>query len=455
MPYQSSHTPTTECISPVLLGFHREKPVVVTFDAPQLSSDAGVILLRQMDDKLGLSQSIAPLLTDDRNPIFVVHTRLEQLQQRVYQIALGYEDCNDATRLRHDPLLKLACDSSPNAEGGLSSQPTLTRFENAMDASSINKLSAAFEDQYVAALAANTTEVILDIDTTDDPTHGQQQLTFFHGFYDQHMYHPLMVFDARDGHLITVLLRPGNSHASRSAMLVLRRVIRKIKSRFPSAQVLVRGDAGFCVPRILLGMEALNDELGEVDYLFGMAQNSRLLSAGSSFIKEAKNRFECGQTHVRMFGEFAYAAESWPRTRRIVMKAEHSEKGSNPRFVVTSLQGFRAGEIYDGYCDRGQCENYIKDFKNALAADRLSCTNFVANAFRLWLHALAYRLMHALRQECCTQFATVCFQMDTLRLRLLKVAALVVESVRRVSVRLPSAFPFARLFADLSARLQP
>ena len=454
MPNQSPPTPTTECIPRVTLKSDGKKPLLVSFDAPNISSDAGLLLLRQMDDRLRLIKSMAAVLADQRDPVFVRHRREEQLRQRVFQIAMGYPDCNDADRLRHDPLLKTVCDASPAQPFGLSSQPTLSRFENAMDAASLQKIAALFEQQYVQSLPEDTTHVILDIDTTDDPTHGQQQLTFYHGFYEQHMYHPLMVFDASTGELITVLLRPGNAHSSRSAMLILRRVIRLIKARFPAAHVLVRGDGGFCVPRILLGLEELNTQLQNVDYLFGIAQNSRLLTLGGAWIQLAAGQHAATEEHVRLFGVFRYAAASWPRERRIIIKAEHAEKGSNPRFIVTSSEESQARDWYEAYCARGQCENWIKDFKNAVFADRLSCSSFVANAFRLWLHAMAYRLMHALRTECCSGLQMACMQLDTLRLRLIKVAAIVTESARRILVRLPKAFPWAQQWAQLSERLQ-
>lgn len=443
----------TDCIAQLSLGFHPERPVEVAFDAPETSSDGGALLLRAMDDRLGLSARLAASLADDRAPARVRHGRLEQVRQRLYQIALGYEDCNDADALRRDPLLKTACDRLPDEEEGLSSQPTLSRFENAADGPALRRLLARLEEDYVAGLPEDAETVVLDIDSTDDPTHGAQQMTFFHGFYDQYMYHPLLVFDGERGDLIAAILRPGNAHAARGALGVLRRLIRGIKRRLPNCSVLVRGDSGFCVPRVLRGLERLDAEFGGVDYLFGIAKNPVLLRLAAPGMERAAALRREGREHVREFAALAYAAESWERGRRVILKAEHGERGPNPRFVVTTLEGFAPGLVYDAYCERGRCENRIKDFKRALASDRLSCPRLAANFFRLLLHAAAYRLMHALRTlagEVSAELARL--QFDTLRLKLLKVAATVSQSVRRILVRLPRAFPLAAPFREVLRR---
>jgi len=446
----------TECISQTYLPFHPHLPVVVEFDAPEISSDGGALLLRQMEERLGLTAGFAACLSDQRDPQRIQHARQEQVRQRVFQIALGYEDCNDADRLRLDPILKVTCDREPADTRGLSSQPTLSRFENAVDGKGLKRLMRFFEDSYVESLSPETSVVILDIDATDDETHGDQQLSFFHGYYDHHMYHPLLVFDGDSGQLITVLLRPGNTHASRGALGVLRRLIRKIKHRLPQAQILVRGDSGFCVPRLVEELERLNAELGDVEYLLGLAKNPVLQRLAEPTLNRAAELFALRGQRVQCFTHFFYAAASWSRPRFVVAKAEHSARGPNPRFVLTSLEGFPADLLYGAYCERGQCENLIKDFKNALQADRLSCCRFAANFFRLLLHTAAYRLLHALRQEVAEESAELGrAQFDTLRLRLLKVAAWVTQSVRRILVRLPQAFPQAELFRRLATRLLP
>lgn len=444
----------TECIAQTTLPFHPQLPVVVEFNAPEISSDGGVLLLRELDDALGLTEELARSLPDLRNAERVRHSRHEQLRQRVFQIALGYEDCNDADTLRHDPLLKTACDRFPKDEEGLSSQPTLSRFENAMDGRAVGGLLRRLERQYVASLPPTREVVILDIDSTDDETHGQQQLSFFHGFYDQHMYHPLLVFDGESGELITAVLRPGNTHASRGARGVLQRLIRKIRKRCPQAAIVVRGDSGFCVPRILKMLERLDRKLGDVDYLLGIAKNPVLLRLIEPTMAQARER-QVGRQKAVLFTSFAYAAKTWERPRRIIGKAERNVIGPNPRFVITSLEDFPPAMLYRAYCERGRCEQWIKDFKNALIGDRLSCSSFRANFFRLLLHATAYRLMHALRRLVAPLSEKLGrAQFDTLRLRLLKVAAQVTQSMRRIRVRLPKAFPQAVVFRQLAVHLK-
>ena len=296
--------------------------------------------------------------------------------------------------------------------------------------------------------------IVLAMDSTDDPTHGQPQLSFFHGYYDQHRYPPLVIFDGERGQLVSVGLRPGNAPAARGAMGVVRRVIQRLKPRVPQTQIVVRGDSAFAVPRLLRMLEARNQELGGIAYVVGLAQKAVLLRSGAAAVSEARRRFLATKQTVQHFDAFSYAAESWPQTRHVVMTAEVSEHGATPRFVVTSLSEFAPALLYHAYCERGQGENCMKDCKNALQADRLSCATFAANFFRLREHAAAYGLFHALRTQvapCAPQLGRA--QFDTLRLQLVKVAALVSQSTRRLLVRLPAAFPLALLFRQLAAPL--
>ena len=285
-----------ECISQLSLEFHPTLPITVAFDAPQISSDGGVVLLRQMDEHLGVSERLAGLLPDKRAASKVRHDRQEQVRPRLYQIALGYADCNAAHRLRHDPLLQSVCDRTPQA-GGLSSQPTLSRLENAVDGRALRAVLHEIEEQYVRSFQQAPAVVVLDIDSTDDPPHGQQQLTFFHGYYDQHMDHPLLIFAGEGGQLVSAVLRPGNAHAARGAMGVLRRIIGRLKQRFPQVQIVVRGASAFAAPRLLRMLEELDRELGGIAYVFGLAQNAVLLRHGAGALTEARARFRTrGQT---------------------------------------------------------------------------------------------------------------------------------------------------------------
>lgn len=442
----------TECVAQIALSFYAPQRVDLRFDGPATSSDGGALLLRQVDDQSGMTAAMAAHLRDEREARKTVHDRHEQVRQRVYQIALGYEDCNDADTLRHDPLLKTVCDRGPQDPRGLSSQPTLSRFENAVDMASIKRLLVAFEQRWVDALPADTEVIVLDIDPTDDPTHGAQQLSFFQGYYDQHMYFPLLIFDG-EGELVSAILRPGHTHAARGAGAVLERLIGRIKRRFPAAQIVVRGDAGFGIPRLLDQLERLDARWGGIAYLFGVGKNAVLERLAAPALAEAAAHYARTHLPARVLTSVSYAAGSWSRARRVIVKAEHGAQGANPRFVVTTIEEIEPRLLYAAYCQRGQCENLIKDFKNALHADRLSCSRFAANCFRLLLHATAYRLMLALRRAAqAVRSELGQQQFDTIRLRLLKVAALVQHSVRRILVQLPRAFPHAAVFRALVLR---
>ena len=333
----------------------------------------------------------------------------------------------------------------------LSSQPSLSRFEHAMTARAVVELTRALEDQYVATLPADTHEIVLDLDSTEDPTHGQQPMSFFNAHYDSYMYFPLLVFDG-EGRLAGLRLRPGNAGNSRYAAPLMTRLVRKLKTRLPRLRILVRADGGFCTPRFLDAIEQLDNELGAVRYVVGLPQNSRLLELSGRWMQQAADQARATGQSTRRFGTFWYATRNWSHKRRVVVKAEHLGDKANPRFVVTSVDALDPRVIYQTlYCPRGQAENAIKDFKRALVGDRLSCTTYVANAFRLLLHAVAYRLLDALRRVVVR--VAPCFgrrQFDTLRLLLLKVAALVGQSVRRVTLQLPAAFPMAQVFVAVA-----
>ncbi len=412
------------------------------------------MLLRELDEQLGLCAKLAPMLVDRRDPRLTQHPRLEQLRQRVFQIAMGYEDQNDATALRLDPAWKVACDRNTDAADALSSQPSLSRFEHAMTAKAVVLLTRALEDEYVGSLPADTTEIVLDLDSTDDPTYGQQPLSFFNAHYDSYIYFPLLVFDG-EGRLAGMRLRPGNAGNNRYAAPLMVRLVRKLKARFSRARILVRADGGFCTPRFLDAIEHLDAELTNVRYVIGLPHNSRLVGLAHAPMQAAAQEAHASRQTTRRFATLWYASRNWARKRRVVVKAEHLGDKPNPRFVVTTADERDPRVVYEKlYCPRGQAENAIKDFKRALCGDRLSCTTYVANAFRLALHAIAYRLLDALRRVVLHVAPGVGRrQFDTLRLLLLKVAALVGQSVRRFTFQLPSAFPMACVFVAVARAL--
>lgn len=417
-------------------------PLVAAFDGGRLTGDGGLPWLAEADGALGLSAALAHCIPTWRQGR-VQHSLVTLVRQRLFPIACGYADQNDATILRTDPLLKLVCGRLPESGADLASQPTLSRLENAVRRPSIEALAAALVALYLRERGRDgpPRRILLDLDGTDDPAHGAQEGVRYHAYYRQHMYHPLLVFDGDTGQLITAILRPGNVHASRFVVLVLRRLLRSRRVVWPDVPVELRADSGFAIPRLYAWCES-----HQVDYTIGLIPNPRLEAIAAPLLAQAQTQSaEDGGAKVRLASETAYQAGTWPPARRVVSKAEVLLKGPNTRFVVT-IHREPPLVIYDTYVDRGQAENYIKDLKNALAADWLSDHRFWANAFRLLLHAAVYWLLDTLRRWLAGTDA-VRYQFDTLRLRLLKGGGRVYQLVHSVRLRLAAAHPGAPLWA--------
>jgi hypothetical protein len=397
----------------------------VQFDEGMVTSDGGLPWLVEAEAELGVCAALAARVPEWRRG--GVRHGLERLvRQRVFQIACGYEDQNDADRLRTDPAFKLACGRLPASEPDLASQPTLSRLENAVDRHAVEGLAEALADLYVRerGRAGAPTRILLDLDGTADPAHGEQEGVAYHGYYRQHMYHPLLVFDGDTGHLVTAVLRPGDVHGSAFVVLVVRRLLRTLRAAWPGVPVELRADSGFAIPRLYAWCEA-----NAVDYTIGLIPNPVLEREAAPLLEAARTQSrEQGGAKVRLAGEARYRAGRWPQPRRVVFKAEILLKGPNTRFVVTTRTDDPLA-VYDRYVDRGEAENRIKDLKNALRGDRLSDHRFWANAFRLLLHAAAYWLLDALRRRLLSAQAAR-LQFDTLRLRLLKIGGRVRESTR-------------------------
>ncbi len=421
-------------------------PLEVTFDGGRLTSDGGSPWLAATDARLGLCAALAACVPEwRRGP--VRHSLQALIQQRVYQIACGYADQNDADTLRADPLLKWVCGRRPESDPDLASQPTFSRLENAVDRHAVEALATTLVDLYIAERGAQGAPewLVLDFDGTDDPAHGQQEGVGYHGYYRQHMYHPLLVFDGTTGQLITAILRPGRCHGSRFAVLLLRRLVRRLRAAWPRVAIDLRADSGFAIPRLYAWCETHG-----VTYTIGLIPNPALERLAAPLLSEAQCQSAAqGGAKVRLAAAGEYQAGSWAHPRRVVYKAEALAKGPNTRFVVTSRTDAPL-VVYDWYVDRGQPENWVKDLKNALQADRLSDHRFWANAFRLLLHAAAYRLLHRLRGGlAATEAAT--WQLDTLRLRLLKIGGRVREYAARVGLHLASSHPSEPLWHHLAA----
>jgi len=424
-----------------------KKRIVGSFDGGEVTSDGGLLLLRRQDKRSGLTQRLAACLNDCRDPAKVAHPRLEQIRQRIYGIAAGYEDCNDFDTLRHDPGFKVAVNRLPS-DPGLSSQPCLCVLENSLTRKELYSMSEALVDHFVDSKPTAPQEIVLDFDATDDPAHGQQQFEGFHAYYDTHCFLPLIVTASCDGQpheLLAAVLRPGKTHAGHRAEAIGRRLVKRLRWAFPESQYCFRGDAGMAKPEIYDWCE--RESIG---YAISLAKNERLLPLAEPFMEQARALALASGHKAQVFGEVLYQAQSWPHPRRVIVKAEvipgHT-RTDNQRFVVTN-RDLEPEPLYQWYCQRGDMENRIGELKNDLKSGRTSCHRFKANQFRLLLHAAAFVLLRELRGLLAeTELAVA--QMHTLRLRLLKVGARVVESVRRVVFHLPSGYPWHHLWEHL------
>jgi hypothetical protein len=410
------------------------------FDGGRMTSDGGLVWLAEAERGIGICAALAAAIPDwrrrrARHPLEVL------VRQRVFQIACGYTDQNDATTLRRDPLLKVVCDRLPETDPDLASQPTRSRLDNAVDRRSCVRLAWALAQVYhrERERQGHPTHLVLDLDSTDDPTHGDQEGTAYHGYYRQHMYHPLLIFDGDTHQLITALLRPGNVHASRGVVSVLRHLVAALQRWWPGVQIEVRGDSGFGVPTLYRFCERVG-----LTYTLGLATNPRLRALAAPLLAQAQAAYQSTGQKVRLADETSYQAESWPAARRVVFKAEVLPKGPNTRFVVTTRPDAPRA-LYDWYVDRGEAENWIKDFKAACAADRLSCHRFWANQLRLFLHAAAYWLLDTLRHW-LVQAHQPPTQLDSLRLALLKIGGSVWQLREHIFLRLATSHPAQHLW---------
>lgn len=439
-----------------------KKEVRLDWDGGELSSDGGWLLLALANQKLRLTARLAAAVTDSRASNRVDHPLEALFQQRCFQIAQGYEDGNDAQTLRFDPLLKVAVGRAPFA-APLAGQATFSRFENAVTAADLVRLEAVLQQLFVERIAPGARRVVLDLDPYDDPAHGQQQGVLFNGYYDEHCYLPLLIcgtVDDEPQRLIGVVLRGGTAAPTEEAMGFLEDLVPQIRAQHPAVEIIVRGDGGYGVPAMITCCRELN-----VRFCFGKARNSALLRLAAGAQDRAEKaeavRAERGKRRraLRVFDTCAYRARDWKRAERVVVKWEITYGSSNPRFVVTDLEtagGWSAHRLYAFYCERGDRENRIKEFKLDMAGGRLSCMTFLANQFRLILHAAAFVLYQALQEaigEAAPEHELARAQVGTLRSRFMKVAARVRERCRVIRVHLCSSFPFQKLWHRLAEQL--
>lgn len=411
-------------------------PLEVDFSAGMVTSDGGLAWIAEADAALGLTAALAAVIPDWRTRRGQ-HDLATLVAQRVYQIACGYEDQNDADTLRTDPLLKQVCGRLPRTGLDLASQPTFSRLETGISRSTGYRMAQALGELYLRERerAGVPTHLVLDLDATDDPTYGDQEGSSYHGYYRQYQYLPLLVFDGETNQLITAVLRRGTVHASHGVVAVLKRIVEAVRARWPKVTLELRADSGFAIPALYDYCEAEG-----IAYTIGLIPNTRLDEAVAELQAEAQRQSIASDgAKVRLLEETTYQAESWPQQRRVIMKAEILPKGPNTRFVVTTRTD-NPEELSHWYTDRGESENWIKDLKNGCFADRLSCHRFWANQFRLLLHAAAYWLLDTLRRW-LTSAGIARMTLETLRLRLIKIGGWVREWLDRVKLRLATSHP--------------
>jgi len=430
----------------VLFSSLQRRQVVADFRGGTLTSDAGALLLREADRRLGLIDALHRAIPDPRHPFFTVHQQRHMLAQRIFGLALGYEDLNDHAALRVDPVLQAATERGVDPKLLLASTSTLCRLENRVDRAAMVRIAKAFVETFIASFATPPEELNLDFDATDDPVHGHQEQRFYHGYYGGYCFLPLYVFCGEQ--LLVPYLRPANVDGATHAWAILALLVKRFRQVWPQVRIIFRGDSDFCRRRILRWCDR-----HQVGYLVGLPGNAVLTRNAEPWVFASAEGFAVSGQKQRLFGEFLYAAGTWEKLRRVIVKAEHLPDGPPTRFVVTNLAGDPA-DLYDRvYCARGEMENRIKEQQLGLFADRTSCCDFQANQFRVLLSAAAYVLLEYIRRVGLAGTLLAQAQVATIRSRLLKVGARVSVSVRRLLVQLPTAMPLRELFVQVAARL--
>lgn len=426
------------------------KPVTARFDGGDITSDAGVLLLAQADRKLGLTQALAGSFVDKRDQAKIAHPLIDLLRERVYAISLGYEDANDLDSLAGDPALRVGCGRTLAPDDRLASQPTISRLENDADSKDLLCMAEALAQIVVRQLPKGTRRVILDVDASEDPCHGQQELEFFNKHYNSHCYLPLFLhITAEDGiqRLLAAMLRPGRADAKTGLFGLLSRAVKLLRARFPAIQIILRADGGFGQAEVIAFARGHN-----LPFVLGLPTNARVKRLAAPYEQAAIERAGNAEETRRYYAEFAYQADTWEHSERVIERIEVTHGLVNPRFVVTNLSNKSAEDVYLFYCGRGEQENRIKEIKLDLSSDRTSCHRFLANQFRLIIHAAACVLLRAIQDGLSgTVFEKA--QIGTIRLKLLKVGAQAKESLRVLWLRLSSSFAYQQVWHLLYERL--
>jgi len=421
------------------------KTLTATFDAGRLSSDGGVIVLREISERLGLAETITGPLRDDRDPCRVRHSYAEMAMARMVMIAAGYEDCDDVDALRSDPALKIAIGRAPDSGCDLMSQPTLSRLENLPDWRALARIGLGQIDLYCRSFARPPAAIVLDIDDTDDPVHGQQELALFNAHYDCTCFQPIHIFDGLSGKPVLSLLRPGKRPSGEEVAKVLRHVVVRIRKHWPHVEILVRGDSHYCSEPALALLERMC-----CNYIIGFAINSKLLEIAAPWRAQCDLRRSKAKPTVRRFHQLPYKAREWSRSRKLVARIEATDMGTDARFIVTNLEG-RGKTLYEKvFCAREAAENLIKDMKRWTRSDKTACSRWEANQFRLFLHMGAYWLLHALRRAAPRRSRWRGATFETIRRTFVKIAVRVEELKGRIKLAFPASYPHAAMLGIMT-----
>ena len=424
------------------------KKVVMDFTGGTVTSDAGLLWIRQLAHGMRIFERCSAAIRERRRIEWVQQEMITELRQRVFQIIAGYFHAIDCDRYRDDPALKAVCERLPIQGQALASQPTMTRLENSVSRTDLYRLALALGTVFVASYDRQPRSIVIDIDDTCDPTHGAQQLTLFNAHDNTYCYRPILIYEGNSGKLITAILRPGKRPSGLEARAILKRVFGEIRKAWPRVKILVRGDSHFCGEPVM----ELCESIPGIEYIFAVAKNAvleRLCEEGFRFL-----RGHNAETNYRHYEAFDYAARSWSRKRRVLARVEVKGEREDVRYIVTNHVGDTAWELYENvYCKRGQAENWIKDHKNALRSDLTSCHRFVANQFRLLLHSMAYALLHEFRLRALKRTELAHAQMDRIRWALLKIGARVVEKTKCIRFHLPEALAQSSLLRIAYANL--
>ena len=436
--FNDTSVKTNESEKTLNLSSVQNQSVLLDFNGGQLSSDAGLLLLREVEQQIGIIQDFATTIHDSRDSRYVKHEVVEMLTQRIFQIAAGYEDANDCDCLKDDPILKICADRLPESDEALASQPTMSRFENSITRTYLYRLAKVLIDHFVQSYEKEPKLIVLDFDDTEDEIHGNQQLALFNKFYNSYCFQPLHVYEGISGKLITTILKPGKRSNGKQTLAIVKRLIRYLRAQWPNTVIVFRGDSHFAYHEVMDWIDTQQN----VHHVTGLTGYPILQEQVKAHVQRAKKLYKELKRTVRLYHSFYYQADSWNKHRRVVAKIEMTEHGLDLRFIVTDMEQAKANVLYNQiYCHRGNAELYIKDHKLYLKSDRTSCHRFVANQFRLFLSSVAYVLIHALKTNLLKTTRWSNATMATIRLRLFKIGARVRQLKTRIKIELPSSCP--------------